>query len=43
MEADGGLVEDVEDPDQTGADLAGQTDPLCLPPDKVAVPRVMDR
>ncbi len=32
METDGGLVEDVQHPDQTGADLGGETDALGLSP-----------
>ena len=30
VEADGGLVQDIEDPHETGADLGSQTDPLAL-------------
>ena len=30
VEADGGLIEDVEDPDEAGADLGREADPLRL-------------
>ena len=32
VQPDGGLVQHVEHPDQPGADLAGQADPLSLAP-----------